>query len=689
MVGMNKMVNAIQRCLIVVFLIGSTPFEVLALVPDFNINREARFAHEREFQPRFKSVVLTLHGWGGNCNSTFSNDDGSLFSLFKGKQFFDFDCLDYKVFDQAFSQVASRDLHERLKLLADKGYEEVVFITHSTGGVVALWYIAAHIFELADKKGTASKDDSPYQVLPMKISGILAWAAPVNGVTLQIKAGAELLEYKFLTNIAKRYWDAGFTTEKLDQLHADSSLLQHLKSKLKRLKNLQNPTPLEEYVRNIEIVFYHGQYRDMVVKKIDISSPDDQAWLPKKARMINTETFHLHNISSTSDEIGIPTFPGELTDLNLQKMVTPKPLLEKHFPLEMGVMTDKIANCQLDVVNGVGYLATWNFSNTYRALLKTLKHIMLGSVKRSRWVDLKLIDGLSEGLDKTRIDASVVNFISRFAAEVLVDFSPKGDTDPLAFGGRERVVLERILNLAVKLTRRVSDAIRDDHSLEAELQPYQSLAEFQRDMIRIIVVFLGDTPDNVQLIALNELNRFHAERNYLANVAYRDSLESISNWAANNNHRLTPEYTTAVNGLLTSAVVNNPQTTKFVLESFSKPVRFFQKDRPLIARFINQNLGNQIIASIDSRSQIAASHLSLFSEIAISGRDVGVPASVSNASAQKFSDIVRENSLISNEFKTDALRRHKIGAESLLQAYPGARNQMLRNVQGLEQQIQF
>ena len=53
------------------------------------------FAHCPNSTRNFKTAVLAVHGWSGDCKSTFGRQDESLFRVLENNRFYDWDCFQY------------------------------------------------------------------------------------------------------------------------------------------------------------------------------------------------------------------------------------------------------------------------------------------------------------------------------------------------------------------------------------------------------------------------------------------------------------------------------------------------------------------------------------------------------------------------------------------------------------------
>lgn len=102
------------------------------------INDE-HFAHCPGTSLNYYAVIVAVHGWKGDCATTFGEGPESIFNVLKSKQFFDFDCFAYDSQHVSLNDNIKMLKHQ-LYQLNDLGYSQVMLITHSTGGVIACAY---------------------------------------------------------------------------------------------------------------------------------------------------------------------------------------------------------------------------------------------------------------------------------------------------------------------------------------------------------------------------------------------------------------------------------------------------------------------------------------------------------------------------------------------------------------------
>ncbi|ATG89800.1 hypothetical protein MKLM6_1554 [Methylomonas koyamae] len=133
--------------------------------------RGVEFAHCQKSTRNFKTTLLAVHGWNGDCKSTFGRQESSLFRVLGNRRFYDWDCFQYDTHNVGLEE-NTKGLANQLMKLREYGYERVMLVTHSTGGILAL-RLLADLFLTPGLHGNLA---------PQMISSIHAWATPINGL---------------------------------------------------------------------------------------------------------------------------------------------------------------------------------------------------------------------------------------------------------------------------------------------------------------------------------------------------------------------------------------------------------------------------------------------------------------------------------------------------------------------------
>jgi pimeloyl-ACP methyl ester carboxylesterase len=210
-----------------------------------------RFLSESVTARNFYSAILVVHGWNGGCESTFGEQEESLYSVLGNRKFYDWDCFQY---DSRFKDIRSnaRDLQSRLRQIKALGYQKLMIITHSTGGILILRALSNEFGATGGPQGSLQHISIP-EGIPV-ITQINAWATPINGLRAHIDA---------LVGIAS----AIFSPETLMDLKSDAPFLQQLKTDLAAMFGYLSHLPPQQQGRwPTRIVFYQGQGKDWWVE---------------------------------------------------------------------------------------------------------------------------------------------------------------------------------------------------------------------------------------------------------------------------------------------------------------------------------------------------------------------------------------------------------------------------------------
>ena len=302
-------------------------------------NGSLPFAHCDTNSRNFQTVLLAIHGWNGDCISTFGAENDSIFKVIK-EPFYDMDCFEYDSKTTALDKNVDL-LLDRLKDLHAKGYREIILVTHSTGGILALrlWSRMG-----LSSGGLASAESTwPLQSAGangLRIKAIHAWATPVAGLRSWVST---------IGNVATQL----FSPETLPDLKPGSPYLTRLQGDLKTLGALLFAAPAFERARvQVPIVFYQGQSEDGIVLNIDQNVAIAAGWWPYGATIVNTESGHTHNIGS-GGTIGTPKYPAKLMEVQAMLNLDLLPRLDEVFPRSVSSVTGPLELRQLAVVDGM------------------------------------------------------------------------------------------------------------------------------------------------------------------------------------------------------------------------------------------------------------------------------------------------------------------------------------------------
>ncbi len=376
----------------------------------------ATFAHCKD-HPVFKSVALTIHGWDGSCKSTFGEDKyweggqqyGSVYTLFRDNRFFDMDCFSYDSEEEDIKTNVEK-LQARIKKLKSMGYENVMFITHSTGGIIAINYLLDRLDNAVSTKN--------YDTI--SIPAVIAWATPIKGLRWDIIMAGKVKSV------------FGPKQKILPHLDDDKPYLKSLRDRLKEYPaNLMKLSVRGASTYRTQINYYQGQGDDWVVRSIKPAERKN-GWLWRKphAHLVDIDVNHLSNIGQP----GAPKmyrYPGQIVNLTAMNSLPLRLNLNGIFPLGTKVYNEKLLPKQISMVKGVSYHAgNPGFSYDVNTLIKFLSHLLLNEFGRSKEVDYLLLEELKERVFSEKListDEDRKAGVIRFVTDVLGKFNAKAD----------------------------------------------------------------------------------------------------------------------------------------------------------------------------------------------------------------------------------------------------------------------
>jgi len=498
--------------------------------------KEIQFAHCQTSLPVFRSVLLAVHGWKGSCLTAFGKTDGSLFRILD-RRFFDIDCFEYDSLRLNINENVKR-LHERLRLLSTKGYDQVLLVTHSTGGILALRLLAnvsMHNGQLA----------SPDRIKPLqtaegiRIQGINAWATPING----------LLGY---ISFFGRFAEATFSPETLGDLRADSAFLKKLRADLRELSGLMQQAEFTDRGRlHIPITFYHGQEKDGVVADINETEARTLGWWPYEARIVNTESGHTHNVGNAG-QIGLPKYPAEITQMNALLSLSLSPRLDDLFPPTPTKMTASLEARQLLAIDGIAVYSREQFLQTFRPLADFLRRIVTDAFERSDHVDARIVESLSRAIQDEairRMGREMIDFFDRVVNYIFPNYgtAPRGDLT--RFGEGRSTIAKEMLSMLQKIKEAVNDHIKRQPQDEIALSVSGSLEKFNIAVLTVQARLLHSRfPDvrsaTLELIAKNakSLSVDEIRQSALHEQLNRFTARYYTGFASEERHSLSQTY---------------------------------------------------------------------------------------------------------------------------------------------------
>lgn len=477
--------------------------------PDYCGPSDMKLAHCDGHIPTFRSLILVIPGWNGSCKTTFGEDRaeniggtlyGSIYTFLRGKRFFDLDCFGYDSHNLDIDQIADL-LGERIDTLhRNKSYDEILLITHSTGGIVALKFLnsrlqkAIELLRITDLAGRNQK----YADM-VRIPSLLAWATPINGIYDTSKVWVWVKDV--------------FGDEKAaSQLNNESSnYLENVRANLANYRHNLSQLPPENQQRfDVQIVFYQGQGDDKIVRPIVEAKARKEGWLwdEPHARLINIEVGHLSAISDSGSPY-IQKYPGAMIEDEALVNLSFNIELNSVFPLGRNNYNSALLPYQQIAVDGSAYHAARFHNYPTEPFISFLRRVLLKNFPRDKNVDYRLLERLENNVFRDKIlDKNVYTRPAArdFINKVIAAFNPavaKAETSP---GHGEAEFANKLLKFATNMNEALKRLTPSTISYKKEQEnltnfilkgfnsPQQSVQETTG---RLLASLIKNTPDDI------------------------------------------------------------------------------------------------------------------------------------------------------------------------------------------------
>jgi len=543
--------------------------------PEYCGPTNVKFAHCPGAVQNFKTLVLTIHGWKGDCKTTFGEDEESLYSLLDRGRFFDWDCFHYDSESLRIEENVKR-LRKQIAGLKRLGYEDVMIITHSTGGILALHLLVDRFVDPAGKPFSSESLAPGTRPNKMSIPAIVPWTTPINGLRWAWTLGENALNF------------FGATQETLPDLDSGSEYLRTLKTRLRGFDQYYQSQPAQiQRTMKTNIYFYQGQKDDFVVKGINRNDAISEGWLwsPSRGKLINIEQGHISNIGNP----GAPEahkYPAEIVELRGLLELPIKPNLTEVFPERLPAYAVSLEPRQLIVVNGLTHYAERNFRYAIVPALAFLRRMLLDSFPRSKKVDNDLIDGLLKVFERELTDPVVANhgYVVQFVNEVLGRYNPSGGGDLQSVGHRSNSFVQKVLKLVKKI-----DEVLKGRQIVAPTLMVPSVMTTQTEVARLklamtLAKFLESSHGPVQFAAIDTLQeRVNSYSGKIIKDA--DLVSKMATYYESKSNKLTAIPKQLISSFFVKLVGRKGDIGKTALEALNKNVSFSGKKVPMWKSF--------------------------------------------------------------------------------------------------------
>lgn len=473
--------------LAVVLLVGLLNFLPRAAVAeDICEIAGVNLAHCSEPMQTFRSVVLAVPGWTGKCDSSFGLGAGNLLNIVRHDiGFFDVDCFDFRPHDTPFETIRE-ELWARITTLRSQGYQDIAFVTHSTGGIVVSDLIQWQAFDesgavrLGDDRAGLFGPDKPV------MRGHFAWAVPFNGLTPGIDG---LQQFANLLDLSPAL---------LPHMSADAPYLLAQQEGWKRLAQMViKAAPADRARYKFPWLIMQGQGADVVVEPVG----DDDAWFQQSwAELVETGAFHTATVSEAGTQ-DVPKYPGKvMTGLLLANM--------PFSPRYDAIFGATAPNTDVNIVRQAQVLrAILNLAKTYNMFGTVRPHINDFVVRlleedypRNSAFDARAIRAIANLLEEViaqQGDGAVVEFgddlISTIERAFPQAYQPRASV--VAFGGGSARAVRELTDGVNRVAIRVLTLLDGNPALVSALRSSGSRDEFERRYLAVAARLLS-VPDD-------------------------------------------------------------------------------------------------------------------------------------------------------------------------------------------------
>jgi hypothetical protein len=538
----------------------------------------------------FKSIVLAVHGWGGDCRATFGEGNETLFHFLQQAGHYDLDCFNYESKEWPIAVVAEH-LKNRIRFLESKGYRNFVIVTHSLGGIAFL-DVLAESYLADDGKSLRAESDSRriFTSKGARLKFASIWASPIKGVRPDIATSAK--------------WAKIFGILKEDTVAAISERSEYLASLRNRLKLLGQAwnSATSEQINGAELslTFHQGQGDDWVVHKID----GDEDWLVALGRehavLSRSDGGHSDTVGNPG-EPHAPRYPAYIVNLETLLALPFAVRLQDVFP-EGAAIEPSYEGRQLKVVTGANaFISHANlFQGAREEIAGMFKHFLKPRGNRFASVDKKFIDDLLKGVEQR---AAALNndddkaaylqlagvFICSGSAEA-IDLTKSGNEYP---GKGSDVVGERILAFYERLMTKTRALITAEPALRNYLLGCASLEEAEAKYAALNSSAQFSQHKSQREAALRNLESFVTEASDIA-VSRSNVVAELGNYLKVGG--ASEAYAVRVANTLEKASLRSPVLQAQVAATVSEPL---PNGQPVYSRGFSEAQISRIAASAE------------------------------------------------------------------------------------------
>jgi pimeloyl-ACP methyl ester carboxylesterase len=591
------------------------------------------FAPCPDTQRLFKTIVVGVPGWNGKCDNSFGVQVQNVLNVMREPSFFDVDCFDYDSHGMTLEKTVDllRTHLQDLKLVY--GYEEVSFITHSTGGVVVLRLL---LDELRAADGVSIRTGADRSFLfrtdggSLRVRGVFAWGIPINGVRPHV-CNAGIFANLFQVSPAV-----------LPHLCADSPFLLDLKKQYEAMNAEFERLPSASRAGlGFELIVFQGQDDDWVVHPV----LPGESWVPRNARvqLVDTQAPHTSAISSNGT-VELPTFAGLTMRQVSQLSFSLMPRTGDYFRGDLAA-SETLERAQTGILDGVVDFSS--IGNLFLAGSREVSDFALlifnQRFVRSPTFDAYAVDKL-DMLMRAKVEQLQAEDAVRYADTLLfaIDrgFQTVNTTDLMAFGGKNKEAVRKLVMTVANVFGAVKQLLDRDPGLEDDLISSGSVAEFERRVSNVIERLLQDEDQETRSLALAALQDFVslAAPVTVANFDFEGTFEQYGR--ANYNMVTATEKEMWGDALLVFAS-RSPEARARSLQFLNERSPFIGQDAPMWAPLLSGEQLRQFVEADDQSLNQSAWPTFLGSVIGEAGL-WGQPAALGYEAIERFRPLLQD-----------------------------------------------
>jgi pimeloyl-ACP methyl ester carboxylesterase len=475
----------------------------------------------------FQSVVLAIHGWNGSCAETFGKDRESFFRIVETRSFYDMDCFEYDT-KHTDIQVLEGQLRDRLASLSKWGYTDVMFVTHSLGGVLVLRLLLDDSLSHDREAFIVEKPDSVlFAPNSIRIHALHAWAIPINGLRYPISLAGHTLNM------------FDFSRATLPALKTGSPFIAGLEQDLGAFCSLVDAAaPGIRSTFKFDIHFYQGEGYDWVVQPFEAADPLVEHH-PDCIGLLNTRSGHSFNIGD-GGIIGQPSYSSEMMADRALLVLPLSPRIADVFSETSSTIPESLAERQLRVIDGIDSFIRYHFNDNgaRSTIIALMRHIVSGHFTRDDRVDEKFAHGFVRAVaDSIRNNSVSPGDLTEFLIDVLqqvfLEAKPAKYASSDAFGKGKADPILALFNVVLYIRDTLEGLASHDPAAAADIEKRGGMKKINEMVLDAERRFLFVQHDAIQTAAIEAMSE-DIERASTDAIRASGAIVTIQSYAENN-----------------------------------------------------------------------------------------------------------------------------------------------------------